>query len=502
MSDINSMESLARQYKHRDRAGIAHLEAVVDLLEKWGCDDAVTKGVAWGHDLLEDTKVSEKKIAAAGGEEILAGIKALTFMTRRDRAANVREDRSYRMSDAEFDRRKRDFLTGVRERGGVPLIVKLADRICTVEALAAEPENDEEMCRAIRYMRQAEDLFKGLRTALGDARLADKVEKSRMRVRALAGDRPFVETMTRNEFVEMMVRYGADHSDGYYQYTQWESLRKMMAGAVLADGQRHRVILLSNMKETNDAVESFWSPRDYVACFSYSKYEDVAMWLNYGRKRGYSSQAVRIHFDRKAVQDWIASHRKSYEKGLPHHGVYGVTFGNNREIVSSVDISADVERVCLADVGYIIHEKYLTAHHCGNVEYRRKFFRVENEGTIGWANAVYDCHQESELLPIFKKRGWAYEREVRLIVRLKKGVKAKAFQKIAVAFDGPFAQLEQDIVAFKSPKTEERVWRFPIWRGPWYDAKEVCEPIPLQKGSVTLASATPSDYSKEIKIGS
>jgi len=157
--------------------------------------------------------------------------------------------------------------------------------------------------------------------------------------------------------------------------------------------------------------------------------------------------------------------------------------------------------VCFADVGYIIHEKYLTTHHSGNVEYRRKFFRVEDNGTIDWANAVYARHQESELLPIFKKRGWAYEREVRLIVRLKKGAKKRSFQKIAVVFDGPFAKLEDDILKFKSPKTEERCWRFPLWRGPWYDSKVECEPILVKGGhvSVTLANATPSDYSEEIR---
>lgn len=36
------------------------------------------------------------------------------------------------------------------------------------------------------------------------------------------------------------------------------------------------------------------------------------------------------------------------------------------------------------------------------------------------------------------------------------------------------------------------------FRGSWCKSRF----RPLQKGSVTLASATPSDYSKEIKIGS
>ena len=66
---------------------IEHPRAVAALLAKWGVADGATLAIAWGHDLLEDTDVSEAEIRRAAGSRhaaaVLAGIKALT----RDRAA-------------------------------------------------------------------------------------------------------------------------------------------------------------------------------------------------------------------------------------------------------------------------------------------------------------------------------------------------------------------------------------------------------------------------------
>lgn len=495
-----SVENLARTYKRQDPKGLAHLEAVASLLKSWGRDDAVIQGIAWGHDLLEDTFVSEKKIRTAGGEagdRILAGIKALTFMNIRQRTRNLLPDGSYRMEDAEFDRCKRAFLAGVRQLGGDVLAVKLADRLCTVEALVGHGENEENFNRAVRYMRQAEDMFKGLKSTFGES-FANKVEKSKQRVRAKAGDRPFIEKMTRREFTEMMLQYGGDHSDGYYQYTQWENFRKMMEGAVLPDGRRHRFLLLTNMQRTNDGIEKFWSPRDYIACFSYSKYEDVAMWLNYGRKKGYPASAVRIHFDRDAVKAWCAEHAGVTAKEVAH-GVYGVLLDPKGGKPSYVDLSTQVESVRFADVAYIIHSKYMTEHHCGNVEYRRKFYHVTEDGLTNWADRVYKAKQEQDDLPIFKKRGWAYEREVRLIVRLKKDF-SKKYTRLAVCFDEPFRKLEEDLIEMKGSKKRDRIWRFPLLSGPWFSRGQL-DPIVIRGTTFTLADANGSDYGEEIKKG-
>lgn len=95
---------------------IEHPRAVVALLRRWRVADAETLAIAWGHDLLEDTDVTEADILEAAGPrhgaEVLACIKALT----RDRAAWPV---------------KRDWLRALAETADErALLVKCADRIC------------------------------------------------------------------------------------------------------------------------------------------------------------------------------------------------------------------------------------------------------------------------------------------------------------------------------------------------------------------------------------
>lgn len=95
---------------------IEHPRAVVALLRSWRVADGETLAVAWGHDLLEDTAVTEDEILAAAGPRhgaaVLAGIRTLT----RDRAAWPV---------------KRDWLQSLAETAGDrELLVKCADRLC------------------------------------------------------------------------------------------------------------------------------------------------------------------------------------------------------------------------------------------------------------------------------------------------------------------------------------------------------------------------------------
>ena len=95
---------------------VEHPRAVVALLRSWGVADAETLAVAWGHDLLEDTDVTEKDILEAAGPrrgaEVLACIRTLT----RDKAVWPV---------------KRDWLRALAETADErALLVKCADRIC------------------------------------------------------------------------------------------------------------------------------------------------------------------------------------------------------------------------------------------------------------------------------------------------------------------------------------------------------------------------------------
>lgn len=114
---------------------ITHPAAVVARLRKWGVTDDETLAIAWGHDLLEDTQVTEEEILAAGGAKVLDGVKALTHVKGEDKDAYL----------------ERLAATGTREQ----IMVKCADRLCNVEDFR-KIGRDEYACE---YLAKAKKLF-------------------------------------------------------------------------------------------------------------------------------------------------------------------------------------------------------------------------------------------------------------------------------------------------------------------------------------------------------
>ena len=90
---------------------IVHPQAVAETLLAWGEKPASPAILtAWGHDLLEDTSVSESEILAVASEEVLQNIKLLTRPDDMNKAL-------YLQTIAESDNRD-------------ALLVKISDRIC------------------------------------------------------------------------------------------------------------------------------------------------------------------------------------------------------------------------------------------------------------------------------------------------------------------------------------------------------------------------------------
>ena len=147
---------------------IVHPQAVVRMLLAWGePESSPAVAAAWGHDLLEDTAVTEAEIREAAGDRVLAMIKLLTRPGGMEKSLYIRV---------------------VAERGDREvLLVKLADRICNSrdrvkwkgagdaltyfhradcvhEAVAALPA-DPVVCNALAEWRQLEcelaDLIRG-----------------------------------------------------------------------------------------------------------------------------------------------------------------------------------------------------------------------------------------------------------------------------------------------------------------------------------------------------
>ena len=173
MQDIvMNMEALARKWHEgafRKGPGkvpyIVHPEAVVKQLREWGyneSDDAVTLAVAWGHDLLEDTKCPDAEILAAGGDEVLAGIKALSF----------KPPKYPRLTDEEWDKKKDEYIHNVASTAAPEiLVVKMADRICnTMDFIRANNKWGYE------YLVLGECLFDRVREMKKGERIAEEFD--------------------------------------------------------------------------------------------------------------------------------------------------------------------------------------------------------------------------------------------------------------------------------------------------------------------------------------
>jgi guanosine-3',5'-bis(diphosphate) 3'-pyrophosphohydrolase len=101
---------------------IVHPQAVAETLQKWGEDEkSIAIPIAWGHDLLEDTAVSESEILAVSSTEVLQGIKLLTRPRSMDKAL---------------------YLQSIVESGNRDtLLVKISDRICNTNAIHSYNSN-------------------------------------------------------------------------------------------------------------------------------------------------------------------------------------------------------------------------------------------------------------------------------------------------------------------------------------------------------------------------
>lgn len=159
LSVVEQMETLARKYhagqfrKDGKTPYFEHPVAVVARLRRWGAgesgseNDVVSLAVAWGHDLLEDTKITAGEILETGslGERILAGIQMLTFAVPSDAGTK-----------AQRDRKKAEYIRVVA-RTATPeiLAVKIADRLCNTEDFFLGWGKD----RALSYLAKGADLL-------------------------------------------------------------------------------------------------------------------------------------------------------------------------------------------------------------------------------------------------------------------------------------------------------------------------------------------------------
>ena len=160
MNIVQKMEALADEWHcgiERKGKGhvpyIAHPRAVVTQLKAWGMTEEVNPvplAVAWGHDLVEDTRVPAISILNAAGEygiKVFEGILYLTF------------SHSEYPSAKDHDEADRLYLERLAHEAPPDiLMVKLADRVCNTRDFMKDPPKDEPT-KPARYLHEADPIL-------------------------------------------------------------------------------------------------------------------------------------------------------------------------------------------------------------------------------------------------------------------------------------------------------------------------------------------------------
>lgn len=229
-------------------------------------------------------------------------------------------------------------------------------------------------------------------------------------------DKDPAKPVSINEFCWLLQQNGLSHSQGYFHYTTWGHLKDMLTPVDVGEEEKKRLFIMSASSALNDTQET--TPGVYVASFSFGKEEEVAMWTNYGVPK---HEAVRIKFPLKAMTRW--------KRENPSDRIVIYVQENEGQPFHALDVKP--ARIYFADVAYHGWNDFSPDTIQDAVRYNgEKFWFKEKK----WRSAVLKT--EDSLL--FKKRGWAYEREVRLIVRFKETAKMRRYKKIAILFDSVY----------------------------------------------------------------
>ena len=232
---------------------------------------------------------------------------------------------------------------------------------------------------------------------------------------------------------------GRTHKYGYFHYTNWSSLAKMMTPVKLEGVKEKRCVLVTKApKDKNDLSEGALDGRYWYVSFTHEPHELVQMWVVYGQ---YSPEAARVCFDGKMLTD-------SAKQDAAQIGVYEVPDDTKNGVFKRV--SAKLVAVKLFDVGYFAKEEL--GKRKGVIHRHRKY-------TVGLNDLESLRKSGREFGPYFKDATWADEKEVRLLLVFDKPIKA---DKIAIDFDVPIADVRANL-------------RNRVVTSPWLDMPKIAD---------------------------
>lgn len=270
------------------------------------------------------------------------------------------------------------------------------------------------------------------------------------------------------KFVDDYLQNGRLHGLGYHHLTTWTTLCKMMKPVeVPGREEKHRMLHLGAAEHMNDKDESKCGKHVFFSSFSFGPSENISMWTNYGIP---NPEAIRIKFSRDSISNW----KRLFEQGKVQ--VYGVT--------ENFDLECIKERPQLKfiDIGY--WDETLQG---GKVIDKNKGVMFYNKNKYRITNHRKDLKDQMDRLPyLFKKYGWSYEQETRLLLIFSEPL-ADQYKRIAIEFDEPIQDLEKN---FKENVTY----------GPWYKEDN---PLvqPLACGH-SLKDAKESEYHSKMEMRS
>ena len=213
---------------------------------------------------------------------------------------------------------------------------------------------------------------------------------------------------TLEELRALLSESGRVHNKGYFQYTTADAVEGM---------RKSHQIWLAAGSEMNDLDEiSRYDPerwkRMYVASFSASTHESIAMWAIYGRL---PREAVRVRFRQ---QDVCAAIDKARADGYVVEAGSGEVLEGNRFKIKSIE---------LVDIVY--RRKNSLALRATTV--RDEILRKES-----------DEHRFKTLAGCIKDYAWEYEYEVRILVELADDIPSNMLPtKVALSTDAMMENL-------------------------------------------------------------
>ena len=229
-------------------------------------------------------------------------------------------------------------------------------------------------------------------------------------------------TFNVNELFPELERNGRRHR-WYFHYTTLDVMDKILANGML---------VLSRVGKMNDGKEADTMPDNiFAACFSASGTESVAMWNTYGIPR---RDAVRLCFDGCLVRKFL-------------DGKFGVLkcHARNKDGIVIDEIPPEEVELKMFDIIYAStggkHFQY-RENHCTVTDGNGKALNLLRGRFAGYA----------------KMCGWSYEREVRLLLTLKKGYVVPDIEKVSIDFSGVVKCLKNNKLIYKA---------YPILLGPW-----------------------------------